>query len=163
MQYGLLTKNVKRSPLVQLWNKIPVQTIGLRRKGARWKSCHLTKAECCFELANSIFHTSRYLMYCIIISPGEKPIVRQVGSFSRPETARLALNRGTLNCSAFRRQQHKAEANTHNLCPMHLTDTCHLQLTNNIEPERERKNGVDREYFLVHEAALEFAAVAWWK
>lgn len=162
MQYGLLHKNVKQSPLVQMWSKIPVQTIGIRRKGVRWKPCKLNKSERQFEIANSTFHTPRYLMYCLIISE-EKPILRQVGSFSRGDTARLALNRGILYCSAFKRQQRKAEVNTHSLCPVHLTDTCHFELTNNIEPNQERQNGVEREYFLVHDGSLEFAAVAWWK
>jgi len=162
MQYGLLRKNVKHSPLAQLWNKIPVHTVGLRKKGFRWKSCKPSKAQHCFEIASSTFHTQRYLMYCIIISE-EKPILRQVGSFSRAETARLALNRGILYCSAFKRQQSKAEANTHVICPIHSTDTCHFELTNNIEPSREQKNGIEREYFLVHEGSLEFAAVPWWK
>lgn len=162
MQYGLIERNLTTSPLVKLFKKVQLETFYIRQEMSRWPLCAKKMATYEFQLARSIFLTKRYLMYCLIISTSEnKVILRQVGSFTRQENARLALNRGTLHCSAYKLQRQR-EPNTHMACPIHLTDTCHLKLNKNIESARETQNGTYREYFIVHEGKLEFASTPWW-
>lgn len=162
MQYGLIEKNLKRSPLVKLFSQVPMERFYIRNEGTRWTLCAQKLATYEFQLAKSIHLTERYLMYCLIIATNEnKVILRQVGTFTRLENARLALNRGTLHCPAYKLQRRR-EPNTHVACPIHLTDTCHFKLTKNIESTRESQNGIQREYFLVHQGKLEFAGTPWW-
>jgi hypothetical protein len=168
MQYGLIQKNLKKSPLVKLFKQVPLETFHIRKVDTRWSLCPAKEGTFQFQISKSVFHTDRWLLYCLIIETKEsKLLLRQVGTFTRRETALLALNQGTLQCRSFKMNkrfaQQRKEPDTHNACPVHLTETCHLKLSKNIESTRELRNGIEREYFVVHERKLEFASVAWWR
>lgn len=163
MQYGLIQKKLTKSPLVKLFKGVPLETFHIRKTDTRWSVCSPKDATYQFQLSRSVYRSDRWLLYCLIIETREnKVMLRQVGTFTRRETALLALNRGTLQCRSFKVHQ-RSEPNTHVACPVHLTETCHLKLAKNIESARELRNGIEREYFLVHERKLEFASVAWWR
>jgi hypothetical protein len=162
MQYGLLTRKAKTSPLAKMFNNIEMADISIKKEGTRWVEC--ADGPVRFRLARTVLRSKKIAMYSLLINVAEQKVhVTRVGTFLRHELAQIALNRGKISCSSHQRQKRRTEGEIHVQCPAHPDETCYMNLKKNICASREMQHGMDREYFIVHRGKLEFAGITWWR
>lgn len=164
MQYGMLTRKAKSSPLAKMFGNIETKLIYIKKEGTRWIECDSAQSSLRFSLARSVLCSTNFAMYSLIIDThGQRVHVTRVGTFTQLSSAKLALNRGKLSCNIYRQQRRKTEPNTHVQCPSHPQETCNINLGKNIQAPRELRNGIEREYFIVNAGKIEFANITWWR